>query len=145
VEASALLSLVQRVCKDPGQYVLVIDQSPEHSSNLKKILDVERFKVQVANTGAAALEMLKSSPPSLIFVDVSRPVMDGFEVLRKLAEHTEWSKIPLVILSAKELTENDRQELVRSIREQLKKRGGAPENLTAMLKRVLTQQSPPTS
>ncbi len=145
VEASALLSLVQRVCKDPGQYVLVIDQSPEHSSNLKKILDVERFKVQVANTGAAALEMLKSSPPSLIFVDVSRPVMDGFEVLRKLAEHTEWSKIPLVILSAKELTENDRQELVRSIREQLKKGGGAPENLTAMLKRVLTQQSPPTS
>jgi CheY-like chemotaxis protein len=67
--------------------------------------------VAEAANGLAALESITHSRPSLIILDLSMPVMDGFEMIGELRKHEDWRKIPVVVVSAKDLTPEDRQRL----------------------------------
>ena len=139
VEAQSLLSLVQRVCKEPGQYVLVVDENAEYATGLKKLLGNEGFKVQIASSGAAAAGIIKIGKPALIVLDPLMLMKDGFQLLRKLTEDPDLSKIAVVILSGREATEQDREKLMASLRDQVSRQVVAPENMTTVVRRILTK------
>jgi len=67
--------------------------------------------VAEAENGLAALKSITHCQPSLIILDLKMPVMDGFEMIAELRKHEDWRKIPVVVVSAKELTPEDRQRL----------------------------------
>jgi len=54
---------------------------------------------------------ITESEPSLILLDLLMPVMDGFQVITELQKHEEWKKIPVVVVSAKDLTKEDLERL----------------------------------
>ena len=60
----------------------------------------EGYEVVTAMDGAKGLEMAEKEKPDLIFLDLNLPVIDGYEVCRKLKADKELKKIPVVILSA---------------------------------------------
>ncbi|MEX0602632.1 MAG: response regulator, partial [Bacteroidota bacterium] len=138
VESTTLLSLVQRTVTTTDQYVLVVDDNRDYTVSLRKLLEKEGFKGRIANTGEEALEILKGSQPAMILLDLVMPGMDGFEVLRKLGQNTEWRKIPVVILSGKELTEKERENFNANIREYLNKKEFSQEAISSTIKRILT-------
>ncbi len=49
-----------------------------------------------------------AQPPTLILLDLMMPEVDGFEFLAEISQHAEWRQIPVVVITAKELTEEDR-------------------------------------
>lgn len=94
------------------QMVLVVDDS---GLNLRVAMNIlkEHFEVSCANSGLAALDVLKKHIPDLILLDYHMPHMDGFELIAKLKEIDEYKDIPIIMLTA----DNDRDTEVRGFKE----------------------------
>jgi CheY-like chemotaxis protein len=72
------------------------------------VLEKDGWEVQEAENGRAALECVKARQPALILLDLMMPEMDGFEFIAELRQNPEWKTIPVVVITAKELTREDR-------------------------------------
>lgn len=82
---------------------MVIDDNPTVTLTVQAgLADMSaEYEVIQASSGAAGLERLqKGETPDLILLDLMMPVMDGWEVHRKLKEHQIWRKIPIIFLTA---------------------------------------------
>ncbi|HKI31389.1 MAG TPA: response regulator [Gemmataceae bacterium] len=86
--------------RHPARRVLVVDDSPFSSGMLAALLRKEGHEVQVAEDGEEALLRLRWWHPDLILLDLTMPVMDGWEFLRLRAEDPATAAIPVVVLSA---------------------------------------------
>ena len=73
------------------------------------------LRAVIAGNGQEALDWLERNPaPSLILLDLLMPVMDGFEFLRCVRERPEWCRIPVVVLTAKTLTQAEHSVLAEA-------------------------------
>jgi two-component system sensor histidine kinase and response regulator WspE len=79
--------------------VLVVDDSPIVRDLVSELLASVGLSVRVAGDGAAALQLLADEPADLIVCDVEMPVMDGFELLRRLRERAE--RVPVVMVTTR--------------------------------------------
>jgi two-component system KDP operon response regulator KdpE len=89
---------------ETGQRVLVVDDENSIRRYLRAALSAQGFSVYEAATGAEALNVVLSSRPEIIILDLGLPDFDGIEVTRRLRE---WSQTPIIILSVRE-AENDK-------------------------------------
>lgn len=80
--------------------VLLVDDEPFNLSLLDGVLSRD-YIIQTASNGPEALELAFASPPDLILVDVMMPVMDGFEVCRRLKENATTMHVPVIFITAK--------------------------------------------
>jgi GAF domain-containing protein/DNA-binding response OmpR family regulator len=91
--------------------VLVVDDDAEVRQLLRRMLESEGFAVVEAENGRVALERLRGESPSLILLDLMMPEMDGFEFLAELRRHEDWRAIPVVVITARDLSRDDRERL----------------------------------
>ncbi|TQM51579.1 phospho-acceptor domain-containing protein [Arcticibacter tournemirensis] len=82
------------------EMVLIVDDLPENLLGLRKILELNGFKVDEAYSGEEALKKVLVTTYSLIILDVQMPGMDGFEVAEALAGFSKAKDIPVIFLSA---------------------------------------------
>jgi DNA-binding response OmpR family regulator len=85
--------------------LLVVDDTHATLKLLTDILSAAGYQVRPADSGELALTSVAASPPDLILLDIRMPVMDGFEVLRRLMENEAHRDIPVIFLSAMTETE----------------------------------------
>ena len=85
----------------------------EHQAReiLRRMLESDGWSVVEAANGREALDCLEKGCPGLIVLDLMMPEMDGFEFLRELQQHEEWRSIPIVVVTAKDLSAEDRMFL----------------------------------
>jgi CheY-like chemotaxis protein len=81
--------------------VLVVDDEDDIRELCRVNLEFEGFEVVDAASGPAALELASTTRPDVIFLDLMMPVMDGWEVLRRLKEDDATADIPVVLLTAR--------------------------------------------
>jgi CheY-like chemotaxis protein len=93
------------------------------------MLDREGWRVIDAANGREALDRLAEVRPNLILLDLMMPEMDGFEFLNELHRKQEWRGIPVIVLTAKELTAEDRRILSGSVERVLQKGAYSRERL----------------
>lgn len=86
--------------------ILIIDDNPMNLLLTSKILESFGFRVTVAESGRAGLNLLESELPSLILLDISMPEMDGYEVCEVIQNHSKWKQIPVIFLTANTMTED---------------------------------------
>ena len=96
--------------KAPGP-VLLVDDDPAIRSTTRALLEKEGWKVSEAENGRDALARMKQERPCLILLDLMMPVMDGFEFAAQVRKHDEWRLIPMVVLTAHDLNDEDRLRL----------------------------------
>ncbi len=82
-----------------GQFILVVDDSPETTEMLGKLLELEGAFVELARSGAEALEIAGRKKFDLVISDISMPEMDGYQLLRQLRALPEMSDVPVVALT----------------------------------------------
>lgn len=80
--------------------VLVVDDIADNLLLLQLVLEMEGYRVELANSGTTALFKIKESPPDLILLDVMMPGMNGFEVTERLRKSKEFSLLPIVLITA---------------------------------------------
>ncbi len=91
--------------------IMVVEDDSGIREMLCRQLKAERWKVIEAENGKEALLKLKNCTPGLILSDLMMPEMDGFELVHRLKQVDRLSSIPVVILTAKTITNQDRQKL----------------------------------
>ena len=80
--------------------ILAVDDVPDNLILLQTILEVEGYGLDIVGDGATALQQIAESPPDLILLDVMMPLMDGFEVTRRIRNHPTLPYIPILLLTA---------------------------------------------
>jgi signal transduction histidine kinase len=84
----------------PQARILIVDDNADLRGYLSRLLG-ERWHVETAPDGAAALQRIRENAPDLVIADVMMPVMDGFELLRSIRESETIAKVPVMLLSAR--------------------------------------------
>lgn len=81
--------------------ILIVDDEPNIVMSLEFIFKKENFKVFIARDGEEAIEIIESSLPDIILLDIMMPKVDGYQVLKHIKEVEILKKIKVIILSAK--------------------------------------------
>ena len=124
-------------CSNPPCPVLIVDDDQVNRSMTRTILEMEGWKVTEAENGKVALESMETNRPNLILLDLMMPEMDGFEFANQVRKHAEWRLIPIVVLTAKDVSTEDRQRLNGYVETILKKEGDSGETLLAQVRSLL--------
>jgi len=125
--------LKKYTCPHPPCPVLMVEDDPATRELTRAILQKEGWMVSEAENGRAALACMERERPSLILLDLMMPEMDGFEFADRVRQHPEWRSIPIVVLTAKDLTAEERRRLNGSVETILRKAG---DSRTALLNQV---------
>jgi signal transduction histidine kinase/DNA-binding response OmpR family regulator len=105
---AAVLRKYSRLSHDP---ILVVDDDPSTRDLLRSVLTKDGWSVQTAENGRIALERVRSVRPGLVLLDLMMPEMDGFTFLEEFRQLPSAAEVPVVVLTAKDLTGEDRQRL----------------------------------
>jgi signal transduction histidine kinase/DNA-binding response OmpR family regulator len=95
--------------------ILVVEDDADARSLLRRTLEGEGWYVAEATNGRMALEQVVYNRPNLILLDLLMPEMDGFDFIHELRINPTWQSIPIIVVTAKELTYQDRQRLNGSV------------------------------
>jgi Amt family ammonium transporter len=91
--------------------VLVVDDDPQVRDMMHGLLESQGWSMTEAENGQVALARLSESRPDIILLDLMMPEMDGFEFLNRLRRVKEWRTIPVIVITAKTLSPEDRRRL----------------------------------
>ena len=113
VDRARLTTLVHNLVRREGP-VLVVEDDAGARQMMCQTIEKMGLPVAEAADGRQALDWLGEHPaPAVILLDLIMPEMDGFEVLDALAVHADWREIPVIVITAKELTAAERERLKR--------------------------------
>jgi diguanylate cyclase (GGDEF)-like protein len=90
----------------PETRILVVDDHPDNVEILHARLSSRGYQVETASNGQEALERVQVEPPHLILCDVMMPVMDGYEVSRRIKGDTGLPFIPIILVTARDSTQD---------------------------------------
>jgi signal transduction histidine kinase/CheY-like chemotaxis protein len=107
VDRERLGAVLRSIVGHGGHRVLVVDDDDILRRSVLQALEKEGWKVSEADNGRVGLKRLGQSLPDVIVLDLMMPEMDGFEFLDELRRHAEWREIPVLVVTAKDLTEED--------------------------------------
>ncbi len=93
--------------KGNGKTILLVEDSEPQIVQMSYILNLSGYNVRIAHNGKEALESIKITTPDAMILDLMMPEVDGFEVLDSIRSQKETSQIPVLILTAKHITQNE--------------------------------------
>ncbi len=138
VERSRLVQLLERHASEDGdRRALVVDDKAENRELLRRALEQAGWEVSEAENGQIALDRLNDDAPSLILLDLMMPVMDGFEFVMEMHKLGPSRAIPIVVVTAKEIDEEDRRRLNGGVVGLIEKGGLDRESLLSLLREQL--------
>ncbi len=123
----------------PGEpcSVLLVEDDQATREMMVRTLEKSDWVVNEAGNGREALEQLAQAKPRLILLDLMMPVMDGFEFLLEMRANSEWQNIPVIVLTAKDLTEEDRRMLSSRVEQIVEKGACAHEQVVNLIRQVM--------
>jgi len=134
--------MAQQLAGDGPIRVLVVDDDADTRERLQALLRREGWSVATAENGAVALEEVARETPCLILLDLMMPEMDGFTFLRELRARAEWCAIPVVVLTAKDITAEDRRHLDGRADRVIQKGSMSLRDLAGELRRLVADGEP---
>jgi threonine synthase len=119
--------------------IAILEDNPQSALLLRRILQTRGdYQILEARDGASGLEMVRRERPDLVLLDLMMPGMDGFEVLEALKSDADLSNVPVVVITAKDLTSAERKRLSGQIEALMEKGAFTDEDLLdEILKRTV--------
>jgi adenylate cyclase len=114
--------------------VLVVEDDPQARAVLRRAMEGEGWDVMEAAHGREALERVRGPVPDLVLLDLMMPEMNGFEFLEAVRKHESWRAVPVVVITAKDLTDEDRRRLNGGVERVVAKGGLGLEALAAAVR-----------
>lgn len=144
-EQDLLGALVHLERPEDHGHILVVDDNPDDRKLLHRILSNAGYQVQEAEGGAEAIQSIHVDPPSLVVLDLMMPDIDGFAVLENLKMNRATRDIPVVVVTAKDLGEQERDRLQQRVEALLQKglfdQGQLLNDVVSALDRLAPQDS----
>jgi signal transduction histidine kinase/CheY-like chemotaxis protein len=144
VDRARLSQILKKyTCPCPPCPVLLVEDDQKTREVTRTILEKEGWKVREAENGRVALESMERERPGLIVLDLMMPEMDGFEFVARVRKKLEWRSIPIVVLTAYDLTTKERRRLNGYVETILRKGGDSREALLHQLRDFLDHHAAP--
>jgi signal transduction histidine kinase/CheY-like chemotaxis protein len=144
VDRARLSQILKKyTCPCPPCPVLLVEDDQKTREVTRTILEKEGWKVREAENGRVALESMERERPRLIVLDLMMPEMDGFEFVARVRKKLEWRSIPIVVLTAYDLTTKERRRLNGYVETILRKGGDSREALLHQLRDFLDHHAAP--
>jgi signal transduction histidine kinase/CheY-like chemotaxis protein len=119
---------------------LIVEDDRESREVLRRFLENDGWKVEQAENGRVALDKLRENLPRVILLDLMMPEMDGFELVTHLKQNEAWRQIPVVVVTAKDLTEAERHRLNGQVSQVLQKGAYSRDELLAEVSRTVVKE-----
>lgn len=130
---AALEQLEERVKR-----IVIIEDNPDAGRLISRILSVRgKYEIHLANGGAEGVVLVERLEPDLVITDLMMPDIDGFSVINALKADERTADIPIIVLTAKELTVQERERLAGQINSLLQKGSFMDEDLLESIVKAL--------
>jgi len=120
--------------------ILIVEDDAATREVAKRILTGLGNSVREAENGRVALDYMATETPRLILLDLMMPVMDGFQFLERMRANAAWRQIPVIVLTAMDITPKEQQNLNQSVQLILEKSRHPLGELLGQLRDLLTAQ-----
>jgi ammonium transporter len=142
IDRRRLIELLNRYRRDRTQAenagnILVVEDNPATREVILRTLEKEGWTLDEAENGLIALAKMAARPPDLILLDLMMPQMDGFQFVAELRHNPDWHKIPIIVVTAKDLTDADRAQLNGYVESVLTKNAAHLEDLLSDINRLI--------
>jgi signal transduction histidine kinase/DNA-binding response OmpR family regulator len=117
--------------------VLVVDDEAANREWLERVLEPAGFTVVMAEGGQEAIDIARASPPDLVMLDLMMPNVTGFDVVEALRAQPSTQNIPIMVLTAKTLTDSDIRQLNGHVSTILRRGSTGASDLLSLLKQVV--------
>jgi CheY-like chemotaxis protein len=122
VDPARLAAVLRRHTRAaPKASVLIVDDDPTMRDLTARLMQTEGWDIREAANGALALQRVAEHAPTVIVLDLLMPELDGFTLLMKLRSTRAWQSIPVVVVTARDVSEEDRQRLNGHVKKILRK------------------------
>jgi len=140
-DREAILGVLARIAPLPADprpaRLLVVDDDPNVVDLVQQLLENEAYQIQSAADGREALQAISNQPPDIILLDLLMPQLDGFGVIDQLKQSSQHGDIPIIVLTARILTDGELAQLQHSVSKVIEKRGLERETLLQELRSAL--------
>jgi len=141
IDRRRLAGVLQKYHRDvAGGTALVVDDDATGREMVCQMLERDGWTVIQAENGRVALERLAEIRPDLILLDLMMPEMDGFEFAHQVRRDPRWREIPILVVTAKDLSEEDRKRLNGQVLGVLQKGTYTREELLGEIRRELAER-----
>lgn len=143
LDPAAVIETLNRVIQPDGRkqkHVLVVDDDPNIADMVRQFLPEAEFVVRSALDGEAGVAAVMEDKPDILLLDIIMPRLDGFGVLERLRLNPETRNLPIIVISAKELTADEIQRLKETVTLVMKKQGLQGEKLVDEINAALNQK-----
>jgi threonine synthase len=118
--------------------IAIVDDEPDARRLIRRILQSQgNYTIFEATNGKEAVEVINREIPNLVILDLMMPEMDGFSVMDALRKKPETAEIPIIVLTAKELTQNEKIRLQGHIQKLMQKGDFLTDDLLDEVKTLL--------
>jgi len=143
IDRERLVSMLSRYrCKHPPCPILVIEDDASTREMIRRTLEQDGWTVCEAENGRVGLERLAENRPDLILLDLMMPEMDGFEFVAEMRRHAEWKGIPVVVVTARDITHEDRVRLDGQVKKIFQKGALSREELAREIRTMARLDAP---
>ena len=111
IDRDRLISALRRHVPEMSARIMVVEDDANTRAMMKRVLEKEGWQVAEADNGRAAIDSIARELPDLILLDLMMPELDGFDVVEELQKHEDWRDIPVVVVTAKQLSSQERERL----------------------------------
>ncbi|GAB4173377.1 MAG: hypothetical protein Fur005_35210 [Roseiflexaceae bacterium] len=112
VEHDQLLKALRRLSSERRRsHILLVEDDATTRQMMRRMLEKEGWEVREAENGRVGLERVAEEQPALVLLDLMMPEVDGFTFAAELRRRPEWREIPVIVVTAKDLTPEDRMRL----------------------------------
>jgi signal transduction histidine kinase/CheY-like chemotaxis protein len=130
VDRARLSSVMRGLLRRDGP-VLLVEDDPASREAARRMIEKMGLEVAVAANGREALRWVRANRrPSIVLLDLMMPEMDGFAFLDAFRAEPSWNDVPVVVVTAKELTQSEREMLAGRTRQVLAKGSATAVELT---------------
>jgi signal transduction histidine kinase/DNA-binding response OmpR family regulator len=110
-ERASLIALLERAKSPVQKCVLVVDDDPDALDLAVAMIEGGGYDILTATNGREALDAIARRRPDAIILDLMLPEMDGFEVVHRMSLNPDWRSIPVILLTARDLSHEERRAL----------------------------------
>ena len=147
VDRDHLLQILNRCCPAKStKPILILEDDTTMREMLCRTLTKEGWQVREADNGKVALELIRHEVPGMILLDLMMPIMDGFTFLKELRKEDQWRDIPVIVITSKDITRQEKHLLEEKVVKILKRGECTRQNLldqvSSTIKHYIPKETP---
>lgn len=143
IDAARLTSELAMLLTPLGRnHILFVEDDADSRTVISRMFERENWRFRTAANGKAALRALQKSQPAIILLDLKMAGMNGFELLERVQKNPVWAKIPVIIISSMDITQEMRANLALRALAILKKGQFSREELAELIRPAIQSAIP---